>query len=96
MSNRPPFPYSSSEEVLPYIIKHRFQMTLSEFTNLCAWALDQDSVGRAAILNFVQALRYIDPSSLGSDPADQNCSICLEKYGIVLVESDTRSSSPLN
>lgn len=88
MSNRPPFPYSSSEEVLPYIIKHRFQMTLAEMTNLCAWALDQDSDGRAAILNLVRSPHYIEPNSLGSDPNDQNCSICLEKYGIVL-ESDT-------
>lgn len=88
MSNRPPLPYSSSEEVLPYIIKHRFQMTLSEITNVCAWALDQNSVERAAIMNFVRSLRHVDPTSLGSDPNDQNCSICLEKYGIVL-ESDT-------
>ena len=84
MSNRPPLPYSSSEEVLPYIIKNRFQMTLSEITNVCAWALDQNSVERGAILIFVRSLRHIDPTSLGSDPNDQQCSICLEKYGIVL------------
>lgn len=84
MTNRPPLPYSSSEEVLPYIIKNRFQMTLSEITNVCAWALDQNCVERGAILKFVRSLRHIDPTSLGSDPTDQQCSICLEKYGIVL------------
>lgn len=87
MSNRPPLPYISSEEVLPYIIKNRFQMTLSELANTCAWALDQNSVERAAISNFVRSLRPIDPTSLGSNLYDQQCSICLEKYGIVL-ESD--------
>lgn len=83
MTNRPPLAYSSSEEVLPYIIENRFQMTLSELTNICAWALDQNSVERAAILSFVRSLRPIDPTSLGSNPHDQQCSICLEKYGVV-------------
>ena len=84
MANRPPLPYSTSEEVLPYILKNRFKMTLSALTNICAWALDQNSVERAAIYVFIQSLRPIDPTSLGSNPYDQQCSICLEKYGRVL------------
>lgn len=93
MSDRPPLPYSSREEVLPYIIKHRFQMSLSEITNICAWALDRNSVERAAILNFVRSLGHIDPASLGPDPSDQDCSICLNKYDIV-PESDTPAKLP--
>lgn len=84
MTNQPPLAYSSSEEVLPYILKNRFLMTLSQLTSACAWALDQNSVERVAIFTFVESLRPIDPTSLDSNPYDQQCSICLEKYGIVL------------
>lgn len=59
-------------------------MTLTEITDICEWALDQISVDdRAVILTFVRSLKTIDLISLGSDPTDQKCSICLEKYGIV-------------
>lgn len=84
MANRPPIPYSSSEEVLLCIIENRFQMTLWQITNACAWALDRNSVERGAIVSFVRSLRPIDPTSLSSNPYDQQCSICLEKYGRVL------------
>ena len=81
MANRPPL---SSEEVLPYIIRNSFQMTVSQLTNIRAWALDRNPVERGAILNFVRSLRPIDPTSLGSNSYDQQCSICLERYGRVL------------
>lgn len=93
MSDPEPFPYTSNEEVLPYIAQNRFHLTLSEITNACAWALDPACIERAAIFFFVRSLRQIDPKGLGPEPHEQNCSICLNEYGTVS-ETDTPIKMP--
>ncbi len=93
MSHRVRFPYTYNEEVLPYIAQNRFQMTLSEITNACAWALDSACAERAAIFFFVESLRQIDLKSLSPEPHEQNCSICLNRYGTVS-RTDTPTQMP--
>lgn len=93
MSNQTRFHYTSNEEVLPYIAQNRFRMTLSEITNACAWALDPACAERAAIFFFVGSLPQIDRKSLGPEPEDQDCSICLSGYGTVS-RTDTPTQMP--
>lgn len=93
MSNPTGFPYTSNEEVLPYITQNRFRLTLTEITNACAWALGPACAERAAILSFLRSLRKVNPKSLGAEPHDQDCPICLNEYGTVS-QTDTPTQMP--
>lgn len=81
MSSRKLLSFSSSEEVLPYLARHRHKLTMAEMMNACAWAMDPVAVERSIIQTFLQSLPLLQPSELGPDPEDKNCAICLSAYG---------------
>lgn len=83
MSSRQiPF-FNSSEEILPYIARHRWELSMSVITNLCTGAIDTAAVERSAIRAFLQSLPYLQPEELGPDMTEKECPICLNEYSIV-------------
>lgn len=73
----PPPNFTSCEEVLPYLARNWQQLTMTEFTNACAWGLDPGFVQHDAIVHFIRSLPRIKHNQL---PREQDCHICFSPY----------------
>lgn len=69
--------FTSCEQVLPYLCRNWHLLTMTEFTNACAWGLDPGFVQRDAITHFIKSLPFIQQNLL---PQDQDCPICFHPY----------------
>lgn len=85
MSSRQIPPFNSSHDVLPYIARHRWQMTMPEIMNSCIWAMDPAAVERDTIQAFLQSLPRLQLEEL----TEKDCPICLDEYG-----SDSVNDTP--
>lgn len=85
MSSRQIPSFASSHDVLPYIARHRWQMTITEILNSCNWAVDPTAVERDTIQAFLQSLSRLQLEDL----TEKDCPICLDEYG-----SDSPNDSP--
>lgn len=73
--------FTSIDEVLPYIARHRWELSMSVIMNCCNWAMDPDAVERSAIRAFIKSLPRVQLKELGPDVTEKNCPICLSEYG---------------
>lgn len=69
--------FASCEEVLPYLCRNWHLLTLTEFTNACAWGLDPGFVQRDQITHFIRSLPHMQRNQL---PQEQDCPICFHPY----------------
>lgn len=74
VSTRPNF--NSNNEVLPYLIENRENLTMTDITDACAWALDPGFIQRDAIAQFVFSL----PPAQASQLDDGECRLCCSPY----------------
>lgn len=73
----PPPSFTSCEEVLPYLCRNWHRLTMTEFTNACAWGLDPGFVQRDTITHFMKSLPRIQQHQLSHE---QECGICFRPY----------------
>ena len=69
--------FNSCEEVLPYLSRNWHLLTMTEFTNICAWGLDPGFVQREAITQFIKSLPRIQKYQLSKE---EECGICFRPY----------------
>lgn len=77
MSSRQIPSFTSSHDVLPYIARHRWDLTMSTIMNSCTWAMDLAAVERDTIQAFTQCLPRVQLEEL----TEKDCPICLNEYG---------------
>lgn len=85
MSSRQIPSFTSSHDVLPYIARHRWELTMSVIMNSCTWAMDPAAVERDTIQAFLQSLPRLQLEEL----TEKDCPICLNEYG-----TDSPSDTP--
>lgn len=71
----------TNDQIVHDVICKRFMFSLNEIEDILAGILDPATIEHNTIIRFVASLPYIKPADLGPASEDQNCSICLNKYG---------------
>lgn len=71
----------TNDQIVRDVIRKRFMFSLDEIEEILAGILDLDTIEHKAIIRFVASLPCIKLADLGPVSEDQNCSICLTKYG---------------
>lgn len=77
MSSRQMPPFTSSHDVLPYIARHRWELTMPTIMSFCIWARSPAAVELDTIQAFVQTLPRLQLEEL----TEKDCLICLDEYG---------------
>ena len=84
--------FNSNEDVLPYIIKNRHNLTMTEIREASDWALDPGFVQRDAIAQFVPTLARAQPHQIDDD--DDNCLLwCGKPYETAETETETETTA---
>ena len=73
--------FTSIDEVLPYLARHRWELSMLSFSNYCNWAMDPDAVDRSAIRALIGPLPRVQVEELGPDITEKDCPVCLSEYG---------------
>lgn len=89
MSRRQIPPFTSSHDVLPYIARHRWELTIPVIMDFCTWAMNPAAVERDSIPAFIQSLPRFQLEEL----SEKDCPICLDEYG-TYSPSDTPTKLP--
>lgn len=79
--------FNSNDEVLPYLIRNRHHLTMTEIIHASNWALDPGFIQRDAIAQFVPTLPRAQPHQID----DENCLLwCGKPY-----ETDSGAHFPV-
>ena len=73
---------TTNDQIVYHVICKRYQLSLCQIENTLAGILDPATIEQNNLVHFVSNLPRIKPANLGPEPEDQDCSICLKKYGI--------------
>lgn len=77
-----PFPETlTNEQIVHEVICNRAVFSLREMESILASILDPVTIQHNETTRFVVSLPCIKPADLGPEPEDQNCAVCLNKYG---------------
>ena len=71
----------TNEQIVHEVICNRDVFSLREMESILASILDPITIQHNETTRFVVSLPYIKPADLGPEPEDQNCAVCLNKYG---------------
>ena len=71
----------TNEQIIHEVICNRSLFSMSEIESILASILDPATIVHNEIIRFVVSLPCIQPVDLGPEPEDQNCAVCLNKYG---------------
>lgn len=71
----------TNDQIVHDVICKRFMFSLDEIEDILAGILDPTTIKHNEIFRFVVNLPCIKPKDLGPAPEDQNCFVCLNKYG---------------
>lgn len=82
-------PFTSSHDVLPYIARHRWELTIPTIMSFCVWARSPAAAELDTIQVFLQTLQRLQLEEL----TEKNCPICLDEYGTES-PSDTPTKLP--